>query len=124
MNNRTIAAINTIAGRQSTDFDVEHDDDSVTVKTFYTVAFSDEYVTEGRYLDRSVEAHKLSSGRWILAHWSDHHSQWQSTDFSRNFAKYNPQAVYCFSRKLDSLAGDIKTYPSSAAAVRAAFQSD
>lgn len=78
-------------------------------------------VQAGRFMDFEIESHQLGNGRWMLAHWSERHSQWQSSDFSASFAKYNPQAVYCFSRSIEGLAGDIKTYRSATEAVKTAL---
>jgi hypothetical protein len=124
MNTRTIQAIESalakIGYEGNDEVEITLDDDQCIVKTFAWTSVSDEH-EYAWYPMNTYEAHKLDTGCWMLAHWSEMHSQWQSSDFSAFFAKHNPQAVYCFARSLESLAGDIKTYKSATAAIKSAI---
>lgn len=65
---------------------------------------------ESRYVARRLQAQRLANGRWINAHWSPQHAQWQSTDITLRTARYNPSTCYVFSRTLPPLAGECYTY--------------
>lgn len=122
MKANTLAAINKIAGAQSNDFEVTTSADSVTVKTFYTVSTEGEHSEPGRYIDATVSAQMLAPGVWMRAQWSEKNNQWQSGDFTKSFARANPSAVACFGRSCAEMIGNIRTYPSAAAAIRAFFE--
>lgn len=65
-----------------------------------------------------ANVHQLKNGRWIVAHWSDAHSEWQSSNIERvPFQGY----VYSVARSLEGLASvGIRTYSTRASAGRAA----
>ena len=127
MNAKTKTAIESaLRAAGEDDFTLEAGDDTVTVTAFistdgYTDPDYGDEVPAGRSVDFVIEAHRLDNGRWILARWSERHNQWQSSDFSARFQRYNKQAVYCFARKIENLAGDIRTYEGPTAAIKSAL---
>lgn len=68
--------------------------------------------------DITAEAHKLASGKWIIAAWSERHNQWQSDDFTRDAREYNPSSVYCFANSLEGLRKNVRCYKSAAEALK------
>lgn len=61
-----------------------------------------------------VTTHRVRDG-WIIAHWSDHHCQWQSSDVKGMDQGFR----YAFARSLQGLADfGVTTYRSPSEAIR------
>jgi len=120
MKQKTIDAIKAVlAAAGEEDYDMVCKDVEVTVDV---LCCGEDESGPFSFIKESVNIHKLENNRWIIAHWDDKKHQWQSSDFSAEFSRANRQACYCFARKLEALAGNIKTYRSAPEAVRAALK--
>jgi hypothetical protein len=90
---RSFAAIRAAAFYD--DVEIDFDGDSIVVRVFF-----------GERCQLAVaKAHKLEDGRWMRAHWSDRHDQWQSADFRADFVRANPNTCCCRARELEALMG-------------------
>lgn len=113
---RQITAVRSLLDRDTHDYDITSGEDFINVTTYYAP-------NSDRHVEHEIGVHKLQSGHWILAEWSELHSQWQSRDISKSFRRANAgtRIVYACARSPEGLAGMVRTYPSAAAAVRSAI---
>jgi len=72
----------------------------------------------------SFEVHRLASGKWVVAEWSERHNQWQSSDFTAQVRQDNPQSRYAFAHSLSALSAQLKKYHSPASAIKSVLFSD